>query len=300
MRRDSARRRADTVSVIPYERRYRNEVRDLIYGSYRSHSHLDWHDTDYWLDRMEAPIRLAHIEGRLVGVMAMSEPLSAMSWLRLAAIADDMQPAPVLMALWADLQPELEALGVVQVDILILRDWIVRHLPEMGFHYEEDIVTLRRVVQPLVDVPLDVEVRISQPQDLTQIAEIDMLAFTPPWQLSLFELRQADRVAAISTVAVQGAQVVGYQLTTLHLESAHLARLAVHPEAQSHGVGAALMHDLLTRVTRRGIRAMTVNTQLSNERSQHLYQRFGFERNGYDLPVWATRLPLVLPKDDVT
>jgi hypothetical protein len=30
----------------------------------------------------------------------------------------------------------------------------------------------------------------------------------------------------------------------------------------------------------------TVNTQESNVRSQHLYTRFGFARNGYDLPVW--------------
>ena len=68
-------------------------------------------------------------------------------WLRLAAVADDMQPAPVLHALWAALQPELNELGIRQIAVLILRDWIVRHLPEIGFTYAEDIVTLRRAAQ---------------------------------------------------------------------------------------------------------------------------------------------------------
>ncbi len=297
MRRDSERRStdADAIGIVPYERRYRSEVRDLLYGSYRSHSHLDWHDTDFWLDRMEAPLRLARIDGRLVGLMATSEPLNDTCWLRLAAVADDMQPAPVLHALWSALRPELIDLGIRQAAILILRDWIVRHLPELGFSYAEDIVTLRRTAQTLqpADEP-SVTVRMAHPQDLDRIAEIDQAAFTPPWQLSLYELRQADRVAAISTVAVADDVVLGYELTTLHLESAHLARLAVHPDAQRHGVGATLLHDLIGRVNRRGIRGITVNTQSSNIRSQHLYQRFGFERNGYDLPVWMANLPVVV------
>lgn len=297
MRRDSECHDADAgaVAIIPYERRYRSEVRDLLYGSYRSHSHLDWHDTDFWLDRMEAPLRLARVDGRLVGMMAMSEPLNDTCWLRLAAVADDMQPAPVLRALWTALQPELNDFAIHKVAILILRDWIVRHLPEMGFAYAEDIVTLRRAAQSLPPLfPSGISIRLAYPQDLERITEIDQAAFTPPWQLSLYELRQADRVAAIATVAVQNEVVLGYELTTLHLESAHLARLAVHPDAQRHGAGATLLHDLISRVNRRGIRGITVNTQASNLRSQQLYQRFGFERNGYDLPVWMVNLPLTV------
>jgi ribosomal protein S18 acetylase RimI-like enzyme len=293
MRRNSERRRDDpsAILVMPYERRNRSEVRDLMFGSYRSHSHLDWHDTDFWLDRMAAPTVLARIDGRLVGMMATSEPLNNTCWLRLAAVADDMQPAPVLGALWAALLPRLREMAIREVAILVLRDWIVRHLPDLGYQYLEDIVTMKRVAQTLPAItPGDVTIRLAHPHDLDRIAEIDQAAFEPPWQLSPFELRQADRVAAIATVATEGERVVAYQLTTLHLESAHLARLAVHPDAQRHGVGAALLHDMLSRITRRGLRSTTVNTQASNVRSQHLYQRFGFERNGYDLPVWIAEI----------
>jgi ribosomal protein S18 acetylase RimI-like enzyme len=66
--------------------------------------------------------------------------------------------------------------------------------------------------------------------------------------------------------------------------------LAILPAAQGQGVGAQLLSDMVMRFTRRGFRSFTVNTQETNERSQRLYQRFGFVRNGYDLPVWFIHL----------
>lgn len=281
----------ESVQVGPYERRYRGEVRDLLYGSYRSHSHLDWHDTDHWLDRQAAPIRLAWVGGRVVGLMATSEPLNATCWLRLAAVADEMPPQPILTALWGDLLPTLHEQAIHTVALLVLRDWIVRYLEELGFHYAEDIVTLRRGAQPPARVPVDdLQLRFTHASDMPRIAEIDEAAFAPPWQLTEVELFQAQRVAALSTVAQRDHTVIGYQLTTLHLESAHLARLAVEPESQGQGVGGVLLADLIERLTRRGIRSITVNTQASNTRSQRLYTRFGFQRNGYDLPVWMIEL----------
>jgi ribosomal protein S18 acetylase RimI-like enzyme len=51
-----------------------------------------------------------------------------------------------------------------------------------------------------------------------------------------------------------------------------------------------LLHHLVQTLNKRGVRSITVNTQDSNVRSQRLYQRYGFERNGFDLPVWQMRL----------
>ena len=55
---------------------------------------------------------------------------------------------------------------------------------------------------------------------------------------------------------------------------------------QGKRVGAILLHDLLTRFSKRGVQTMTVNTQASNIISQRLYQRYKFFRNGFDLPIW--------------
>lgn len=279
------------VSITPYRRRYRNEVRDLLFHSYRMHSHLDWQETDQWLDTEEAPMRLAWAGGRLVGLMAVSAPLDHTCWIRLAAVSDDMQPLPILVALWTDLKRELHAMGITTVALLILRDWLIHYVGALGFHYVEDIVTLRRAAQRLAElIPTPYLIRPVIPGDVETIVALDQAAFVPPWQLALTEIRQATRMAAISTVALANSQIVGYQITTLYFDGGHLARLATLPSFQSQGVGSALLDDLLHRLSRRGVSTVTVNTQDSNVRSQQLYQRFGFERNGYDLPVWMIEL----------
>jgi ribosomal-protein-alanine N-acetyltransferase len=128
-------------------------------------------------------------------------------------------------------------------------------------------------------------------EDVPALRALDHAAFTPPWQMHTDELRQAVRYAASVTLALQEERLVGYQISTRHHTSAHLARLAVAPAQQGQGIGAALLHDLLTRFGRRGVRTMTVNTQQHNVQSLRLYARYEFQRNGFDLPVWQRALP---------
>lgn len=280
-----------TWTITPYKRRYRQHVRDLLYRSYRTHNHLDWLDSEQWLDSDDLPIRLAWSSGSLIGLLATSKPLNHTCWVRLAAIDDAASPTRVLAALWDDLLDELRGLTVREVALLGLRDWILSYLPPLGFHYVEDIVTLHRGVEALPAMPATrLVIRSAYADDLRRIAEVDQAAFTPPWQLSEYELRQAERAAASCTVALLDGALVGYQLSTLYFDGAHLARLAVHPSAQGGGVGTVLLHDLLSRFTKRGVINTTVNTQESNHRSQDLYRRFSFERNGYDLPVWMVEI----------
>ncbi len=279
------------VTITRYQRRNRQDVRDLMFRSYRMHSHLDWHETDQWLDSEDAPVRLAWSNNKLVGLLATSTPLNHTCWLRLAAVHDDAQPGPILSALWGDIVEELRALEIQTVALLMLRDWILHYAADLGFHYVEDIVTLRRPGLPLPpEIPASVEIRAAEEREIDSITRVDQAAFTAPWQLSLSELRQAQRVAAITTVALKDDEIVGYQLSTLYFDGSHLARLAVLPTAQRMGIGRSLVADTLRRFARRGVTSMTVNTQASNTRSQRLYADFGFVRNGYDLPVWMIDL----------
>jgi ribosomal protein S18 acetylase RimI-like enzyme len=104
------------------------------------------------------------------------------------------------------------------------------------------------------------------------------------------DLRFARKIAAVHTVAVLDNEIVGYQLSTQYRQSGHLARLAVSPDMQGFGIGAALLDDMIRRFLRRRVRTVTVNTQESNVRSQRLYEQYGFRRNGYDLPVYTINL----------
>ncbi len=278
---------ADLV-ITPYERRYRQPVNDLLFRSYRVHTHFDWHDTNEWLDLPGMTIRLAWQEHLLVGVLGISEVLNAACWVRLLGVRDHSDPALVLPLLWHAAQPALEALGARALSLLVIRDWVLRYIPDIGFRYDEEIVTLRRHsnLLPLLPTPR-AAIRVAREHDLVAMTGIDHAAFAPPWQLSAAEIQQARRIASSATIADLDGRVIGYQVSTAYRGAAHLARLAIAPDMQGRQIGAALLDDMIRYFLRRDILTITVNTQAANFYSQRLYERYGFTRNGYDLPVWT-------------
>jgi [ribosomal protein S18]-alanine N-acetyltransferase len=110
------------------------------------------------------------------------------------------------------------------------------------------------------------------------------------WQLDVGTLRQAARMAFSFTIAELDGKNLGYQISTVYNDGVHLARLATLPEAQGNGIGGVLLGDMIERFLRRGFQAATVNTQRSNEQSQRLYKRYGFEFTGLNMPVWSLKL----------
>lgn len=280
-----------SLTITPYQRRYLQSIRDLLFHSVHVHIHLDWLDADQWLETGESLVQLAWLRGRLVGIVALSLPLHDSTWLRIAATADHIDPESVLRPLWSALLPELRALHVQTVGLLAITPWIAHYAPMLDFQYQEEIITLARssddMPPPQANRPY---IRVAEPHDLTQLAVLDHAAFTPPWQMSYSDMRQAYRMASSCTVATLNERILGFQISTFFFDGAHLARLAVHPTAQGKGIGSALLRDLLERYRRRGITITTVNTQASNNLSRRLYQRFHFQPNGYDLPFWSAQL----------
>lgn len=280
-----------TLTISPYERKDRQALLNLMFYSRRTHTHLDWERPGTWLNRPDGPIVMAHEGEKLVGFLGFSGSLNGASWLRLGAIASHSDPGAILGSLWQALAPDLRAQGTHIAAALIVQPWLASYLTQLRFHHLEDVVTLHRNnQQSLPDAPNSVEIRPAYREDLPAIAAVDHAAFAPPWQLSMTDLWQAQRSAALATVAVLNDQVVGYQISTRHAEAGHLARLGVRSGVQGKGIGASLLHDLIVNLERRGVRGISVNTQMSNTRSQRLYERFGFRRNGFDLPVWVTEL----------
>ena len=226
-----------------------------------------------------------------MGVLGLSQPLNGTVWFRLTALHDRTPAQAVLAALWQSVQDELHALDVNMVAVLATRNWVERYINPLGFRFDEDIITLRRDGDVLpAPRPSPFQLRLFSSADLEAVIRVDHRAFMPPWQLAPEELAQAARIAASYTVALDGEQIIGYQICTLYRDGAHLARLAVSPDYQRRGIGSLLLHDVLQRFFKRRVYTMTVNTQAGNVNSQHLYHQFGFQRNGYDLPVWSLRL----------
>lgn len=281
----------NALHITPYERRHREDILSLLFYSRFAHTHLDWFKAGQWLDIDGSIIQLLYNGNDLVGVLGVSEPINRATWLRIAAIGQGYEPAFVLNSLWEGLKQRVKDLGADNLSVLVVNPWLNAFLPKMGFHFLEDVVTLHRgyhELPPLQASP--VTFRNGYIEDIPDIVAVDHAAFDAPWQLSAMDVRFAQRQAASCTLAVHEGAVVAYEISTRHQTQGHLARLAVHPKMQGRKVGYALLHNLLSRFEKRGVRSMTVNTQMSNTHSQRLYQRFNFYRNGFDLPIWQTNL----------
>lgn len=280
-----------SITLTSYTRRNRRDVMRLIQDHYRLHIHLDWNTVDEWLDEPDVSMLLAWREHELFGALAASPPLNGSTWIRLAAIHDEGDPDQLFGELWPPMRDQLLAQGVHEVGVLMLRPWLTLHMERLGFVYHENIVTLKRyggeILRPLRS---DLAIRHGDVRELDTVVAVDHAAFGPLWQLSKASLRQAIRSASSFTYASLNGQIVSYQISSLYRDGAHLARLATVPAMQGSGVGGALLTEMITGFARRGIQHISVNTQESNCASQHLYQRYGFDFTGLDMPVWTLNL----------
>jgi GNAT superfamily N-acetyltransferase len=281
-----------TLTITPYQRRFRRPLMDLLEFHYRLHVHLDWTTVDDWIDDTLAIIRLAWEGEQLMGVMGASPPLAGASWLRMVFIHDDADPNTVIGALWPDVRAELvNKCGVQEVGVLLLRPWLGAHLAPLGFSVQETVVTLARnggaIPSPLRS---DLTITHGDIRDLDAVVRVDHAAFPPIFRMHPESLRTAIRTSNSFTLASLQKQVIGYQISMRYSDGAHLARLATLPEAQGTGVGGALLGEMLTSFQKRGAQFVTVNTQATNHQSLSLYHRFGFKENGVDYPVWRVTL----------
>lgn len=279
------------LKITAYQRQHRSALLDLARSSRWAHKQLDWHKTTEWLDRGLGTVLLAWDGERLVGYLGFSAPLAGWSWIRLLGLRDGRMPGLVLRQLYEAAEVRCAALGISNIVVLMTTNWLPVYLRERGFSSEEDIITMSQIGNPLPAAPKSpARVRTAQAEDIEDMLLIDRLAFDAPWQLARHDMRQAFRSAASVTVAALDDELIAYQLSTRQEEIGHLARLAVHPAHRRKGIASALLHQLLTDFKRRSLKELSVNTQLGNQPSQRLYERYGFFRNGYDIEMWRKRL----------
>jgi ribosomal protein S18 acetylase RimI-like enzyme len=169
-----------------------------------------------------------------------------------------------------------------------LHTWFRNLLEKSEFIRTYNIIVLswKRGVEWELPTRSSLLIRTMQPGDLDGVAAVDVKAFGRVWQNSRDSLEIAFRQAAVATVALEGDEIVGYQISTATPMGGHLARLAIDPVKQGKGTGYALLVDLLAKFEQRGAQSVTVNTQQDNLVSLKLYQKAGFKRTGEEYPVY--------------
>jgi ribosomal-protein-alanine N-acetyltransferase len=281
------------VPLAPGDHR---DVEQLFRRAGRRHLHLDWRTLEAWLPNPALCCWVIHGRNTVQAVMGATIHTPpegpAVAWLRFIVPASQTDDDPSLEALWEALAADLRGRGVGLVGVLLLDGWIDHLLTGWGFAEDNAVISMARRRGWLPDPPTPpLTIREMQgPAELDEIVRLDHAAFGPLWQYSRDTLAAAQRQSATFTRLEREGELIGYQLSTEHIGSAHLARLAVLPAELGHGYGGLLTGEMARFFAKRGIELITVNTQEDNIRSQRLYARLGFRIIGQRAPVWTLAL----------
>lgn len=264
------------------------KIADLIFFEQRVHRHLDWCGPLEWLGF--SPYFVTEENGRLTSALACPTDPDTIAWIRLFAHASHLSGPSAWSPLWEAVRGDLLARGGATVAAIAMQRWFESLLLVSGFTLCQHIVLLEWLEQSILPAspPAGILIREMSVDDLPRVVEVDSAAFEPLWHNSLSALSKAFSQAVYATVAENASGVIGYQLSTGNPLGAHLARLAVRPEAQGRGLGAALVRDLILSLNgRNSLSHITVNTQGNNAASLALYQRLGFRRTGEQYSVYT-------------
>lgn len=106
------------------------------------------------------------------------------------------------------------------------------------------------------------------------------------WSASMFWNELAS--GHFYVVALDGDGVVGYAGLSVNDAEAWVQNIAVRRDRQRHGIGRALLEELLAEAARRAARAVLLEVAVDNAPAQRLYAWYGFEqvgvRRGYYQP----------------
>jgi ribosomal-protein-alanine N-acetyltransferase len=227
----------------------------------------------------------------IVGALFAWPDESSVAWVRLASVLDQVTVDDWLDAALPVLLPGLRRRGTRYLAWMDYWDWAGPHLAARGFHPLTDVETLIKTDHALpAPSNMDAVVRPAAPTDIVPIARVDALAFDPHWRNSRATVERRFRASPLFIVAEVAGSVVGYADGEVRPPTAHLNRVAVHPEVQGRGIGEAIVHHALCRCWRDGAERVTLNTQAHNLRARRLYRRLGFEPTGERATAWELDL----------
>jgi ribosomal-protein-alanine N-acetyltransferase len=224
----------------------------------------------------------------LIAALACPPELPEIAWIRLFVV-NPIYPLEIAWnILWSASCDELIKLGSRQIAVLSIQSWFSTTLETSGFVHTDNVIVLLHERGQNLPKPDRQKLLIRQmlPEDLRSVEEVDHAAFESEWKNSSDSLEIAYGQSTIATIAEIDGEIVGYQYSTASSMGGHLARLAVRPVRQGHGVGYALLYDLITQFNRHGIEHISVNTQQKNSASLALYKKAGFVSTGESYRVY--------------
>lgn len=256
----------------------------LLDQSLYVHQHLDWRMPMDWLG--SPMFFLQESNHRINAVLACPPEPPGYAWIRVFACQPDLDLQQVwsnMLAYVVDRLPKNSHLCLLAIDT-----WMDKIARTSMLKHRQDVVVLEwnRLIPEEVESTPEYVLRPMIIDDIPSVADLDEEAFESQWVHSEETLMLAFMQSKFCDVVTYQDNIIAYQLTTAGYTSAHLARLAVHPEFQHHHIGYNLVRSMINAAVSEGLSRITVNTQSTNQSSLSLYHRLGFQENSERYPVY--------------
>lgn len=162
-----------------------------------------------------------------------------------------------------------------------------------------------RIMQDAFDskYPIKIEIARMLPEQIPQTAAIEAEVFTQPWSEQAFADALDLEQALFYTASVNGA-VAGYCGIYLAADEGEITNVAVAPLYRRRKIAESLLKQMLTDVSKKGVRQVFLEVRVSNASAIRLYEKLGFEAVGgrkgfYQQPVEdAVVMRVLLAKAD--
>ncbi len=268
-----------------------DSLRALLEEADYKFRYVDWYKPADWMDSPSFAVA-EHQFGetrRFSSCLAVAAEVPPAAWVRLAAARDRSMAKQQLTRLFQQIIPHLRYQGVREIGWLAATDWPEDLLKDVGFDIANWITSYEAATRtsPLFNAK-DVKIRPTSVRDISVLADIEFMAFDPIWRLSKMSLENAFSQVLSYDVALLNGTPVGFQISVrgYNHKSAHLVRITVHPDFQGKGIGSALLSKTMEGYQQAGIDFVSLNTQIDNFASHHLYKRFGFRMVGDQIPLY--------------
>ena len=125
--------------------------------------------------------------------------------------------------------------------------------------------------QPGIPLPT---LRAMRADDLSRIADIEMVAYEFPWTEGIF--RDCLRVGYRCVVLEGDGELYGYGVMSVAAGEAHLLNLCVRPDRQRFGLGSDLLRYFLGKAKEADAGRIFLEVRQTNLAALALYNRAGF------------------------
>jgi ribosomal protein S18 acetylase RimI-like enzyme len=265
-------------------------INQLLREQFYSHIHSDWFSVEHWVDHTGFVVLE---DGAIQGSIAATAAPPPAAWVRLAVLRYGRHAATHLQTMLNFIFEHLTQEGISELAWMSNKRWADQWLPALGFskEYWIEAYAKENLDLPPHQKPPNLHIRPILPEDFSPLVELEKETYAPLWRHSYKGLHLAWHQALSFDVALMNGRIVGFQHSVpAENNTAHLARMTVHPTMHGLGIGSALLAHTIQGYQNRGFTAASLNTQTDNQASQKLYKRFGFESINYKLPVWVRQL----------